>query len=80
MGLIKNKNSKKLVEFYESIICSLQDSSQSKGPAQDLEKLLQITDLKIGITHFALENLLHTLQSKIWLYIFYYNKHLFNSF
>ncbi|GBC35024.1 uncharacterized protein OCT59_023160 [Rhizophagus irregularis] len=59
----KNKNSKKLIEFHESIICSLQDSSQSKGSAQDLEKLLQIADLRIEITHFALENLLYTLQN-----------------
>ncbi|GBB95150.1 hypothetical protein RclHR1_02490005 [Rhizophagus clarus] len=58
----KNNNSKKLLEFYESNIRSLQDSSQSKGSARDLENLLQIADLKIEITRFTLENLLDKLQ------------------
>jgi len=53
-----------LLEFYQSIIDSLQELSQSNDSVQDVESLLQIADLKIEITYFALENLLCTLQSK----------------
>ncbi|RIA83404.1 peptidase family C50-domain-containing protein [Glomus cerebriforme] len=58
----KNNNCKRLFEFYESIIGSLQESSQSKGSLQNLGNLLQIADLRIEIVHVALENLIYTLQ------------------
>jgi hypothetical protein len=55
-----------LLEFYELIINSLQESSKSKGSLQDFENLLQIADLRIEITHFTIENFLCTIQSKIY--------------
>ncbi|CAG8506100.1 10891_t:CDS:10 [Funneliformis mosseae] len=60
----KSNNCKKSLEFYESIISSLQESSQYKHSAQDLGNLLQIADLRIEIAHFALQNLICTKQTK----------------
>jgi len=67
-----------LIEFYESIICSLQEASQSNSSAQDLVNLLQIADLRIETIYFALKNLLYDQQSKIftfvcWLYLILFN-------
>ncbi|CAI2170099.1 16975_t:CDS:10 [Funneliformis geosporum] len=59
----KSNNYKKLLEFYESIISSFQESSRSNS-VRDVGNLLQIADLRIEIAHLALQNLICTKQTK----------------